>query len=463
MAGVQLHREISAVGLFTLAFGSIIGVGWITVLGSWLGGAGPAGAALALFVGGVFSVLVGLCYAEVGAMLPSAGGEVVYAREAFGSLVAFWTGWFLSLAYVAAAAFESISLGWIFAALLPGARGPVLYTLFGHGVTVSELVLNLAGTAFLLCVNYVGARAVSRFQNLAAYILIGVSGLFVVASFFLGAPGNLEPLFGADPLRATLAILITAPFWFGGFNVIPQALGERSANFDLRHTGRVLLITIAAVWVFYTFVAFAAAYAAPRQVLLRAELPAAEALSIALGSSVFGRAPILLAGLFGLMTAWNAVIFAGARVIFAMGEAKLITPKLASLHPRFGSPARAVVLVALTSAALAVLGRGVVLPLVNLVGFSFGLMYLVVSLAFLRFRRERPDAPRPYRVAAGRFVGVAAALSAIAIIFAALREYYVAASTGFPVEWTLLLLWTVIGMMFLVSRAWASRRAGAAQ
>ena len=73
----QLQRGVGARQFFTLAFGSIIGVAWVVVLGTWLDIAGPLGAVLGFALGGALMLLIGLCYAELMTTLPAAGGEVV--------------------------------------------------------------------------------------------------------------------------------------------------------------------------------------------------------------------------------------------------------------------------------------------------------------------------------------------------------------------------------------------------
>ena len=71
-----LGRGIRIRSLFSLAFGTIIGVGWITVMGAWLSGAGVMGAIIAFVIGGLGMLAIGLCYAEMAAAYPVTGGEV---------------------------------------------------------------------------------------------------------------------------------------------------------------------------------------------------------------------------------------------------------------------------------------------------------------------------------------------------------------------------------------------------
>ena len=115
----ELKRVISGFGFFALAFGSMIGVGWITALGGWFEQAGPVGAMLAFTLGGTLMLVIGLCYAEVTPMLPVTGGEVAYAYKAYGTSRAFVIGWFLAFGYLSVSAFEAISVGLVLSFLVP--------------------------------------------------------------------------------------------------------------------------------------------------------------------------------------------------------------------------------------------------------------------------------------------------------------------------------------------------------
>jgi len=106
-------------GFFALSFGSIVGSGWIVLLGEWLRLAAPAGALLALLAGGMLMAAIGLCYAELAARMPRAGAELRYVADTLGPRVAFPVGWFLTLFLVAICAFEGTALPWLLGLLLP--------------------------------------------------------------------------------------------------------------------------------------------------------------------------------------------------------------------------------------------------------------------------------------------------------------------------------------------------------
>src|SRR5580692_4809116 len=105
-----LRTAIGRGGFFSLAFGAIVGSGWVVVLGDWLTSAGPGGATLGFLAGALVMVLIALCYGELAARSSVAGGEFLFTLETFGRFPAFLVGWFLTLYSVAVCAFEAIAL-----------------------------------------------------------------------------------------------------------------------------------------------------------------------------------------------------------------------------------------------------------------------------------------------------------------------------------------------------------------
>jgi len=335
----RLSQAISGSGFFALGFGTIIGVGWIIVLGDWLRQAGPLGAILAFLAGGLVMTVVGLCYAELATFLPVSGGELAYAYEAYGVKACFATGWALALVYIAFTAFEAVSLAWVLGTLLPGIQGPTLYVSRGEPVGLGSLLLGLGGMGLFTGLNYRGAKSAARTQTILTYTKIGVSALFITAGIAGGAVFNLQPLFaGRTGWRGILAVFLTTPVWFGGFNVIPQAMEERSPGTSLRTVGRVIILSLGLATAFYCLIILASSMTTPWQGLLTMDLPAARAFEVGLRSTLLAKV-VLLAALLGLIATWNAVFFAAARVLFALGRARIIHPSFGKIHPAYGSPA----------------------------------------------------------------------------------------------------------------------------
>ena len=161
----QLSKDIGRSQFFTLAFGSIIGVGWVVALTCLAQPGWAYGAVVGFVGGGLLMMLVGLCYIEISTMFPVSGGEVVYTYEIFGTRTCFAVGWLFALAYIAITAFEAISIGWIAGTLFPGIQGRTLYTIGGSEVQSGSLLLGLGGMALLIFLSYRGTKFAAPFRT----------------------------------------------------------------------------------------------------------------------------------------------------------------------------------------------------------------------------------------------------------------------------------------------------------
>lgn len=458
-----LRREIGLRSLFSLAFGTIIGVGWITVLGSWLAGAGSLGAMLAFAGGGVVMLAIGLCYAELAGMYPVSGGEVAYVFEAWGTRASFAAGWLLAFAYVSLTSFEAVSLAWIASALWPGLGGPVLYSLLGSEVRLWGLALGLGIMAVITGISVRGGRASAGFQDAMTAALLLCSAVFVGFGLAGGERAYLAPCWAGDTPRAALlgvlSVMATTPFWFAGFDTIPQAMGELREGARLRLLPRVMGLAIAGALAFYLLVILTASLSLPRDRLLALDLPVAGALEAAFQSPALGRL-VLLAGLCGLVTTWNAVFFAATRLVFALGRAYMIPHAFARVHPRFGSPVNAVWFTGAAGALGALFGREAIGVIVNAASAAMALVFALVVLGALRLRRRRPHHPRPWRVPGGPGLLRLAGLASCALFGLALYEPWRADPGSLPAEWIALGAWIAMGAVFYAAASRLRRRVG---
>ncbi len=456
-----LAKRIGFGQLFAIGFGTMIGVGWMLVAGSWVLTAGPGGAIIAFGLGAVAVLLVSLIYAEMGSAFPFSGGEIVYVLEGLGSGAAFLVGWLLALTYVAVCAFEVVASAWIVAVLAPATAGPVVYHVLGSDVTVGALVIGFGGLAALTAVNVSGGRESARFQNVATWLKVAATAVFVVAALSHGSEANRTPWLATDAhggvLGPILVILATVPVWYGGFNSLPQALGEVA---DLRRIGRLSLImamTIVFGFVFFSLVILATASTVPRATLANSEFPVADALFAAFSSPWPGRV-VLFAGLLGILTSWNASIFSGARILFSMGRARIIPAVFARVSPRFGSPAFAAVFIAGCAAPVALLGRNSLLPLLSIVGLSYATGYLLVALSLFRLRTTAPHVERPYRMPGHPYLTGAAVLTALSFVLLAGYAIWDQRTTPAPIPFVALAVWLLIGLAVWLAGA-RTRRA----
>jgi amino acid transporter len=446
----QLKKAIGGIGFFALAFGSMIGVGWITTLDSWFNSAGPGGAMLAFVAGGVLMLLIGLCYAELTPMMPVTGGEIAYAYKAFGTNKAFLVGWFLAFGYLSVSAFEAVSIGMVLGYLFPNLNKIPLYEIHGSTVYAPHILLAFIFTTFIAWINYRGVQVAMNVQVALTALLVGCTFLFVGVGCTHGNFENLHPLFTGDSSSASLkgfmAVFVMAPFWFVGFDTIPQAAEERSPGQGVTKLGLYIIMAIIGSTIFYILIMLAAGMIAPWQETVKNDLPTAAAFETAFESPIMVKL-VLSAGAIGLLTSWNGFFIAGTRVLFALGRGHIIDGRFGNTHDTFGTPSNAIIFSGIVTAIAACLGRGALIALVDVGSFCIAVAFLGVSLSLLQLRKTHPHAERPYRLPYASVVATLAALGSLFILIAMV----IPKSPVFlvwPLEWAILVPLCIAGILF---------------
>ncbi len=446
----QLKQTISGLGFFCLALGAMIGVGWITSLGGWLEDAGPVGAICAFLAGGTLILCIGLCYAELTPMLPVTGGEVAYAYKALGIGKAFLTGWLLAFGYIAVCGFEAVSIGIVSSYLFPQLNTLPLYEILDQAIYLPHVVIGLLATIFIGWINYRGVSSAIKLQvALTASLAICLIG-FVLGGFMNGTVDNLEPLFaelpGKSPWVGFLSVLVGTPFWFVGFDTIPQAAEESGSSAIMKRLGLYIMAAIVAAIVFYVAIILASSLATAWPGLIGEDLPTAKAIESAFQSNTAARF-VLFAGLLGLMTSWNGFFIAGTRVLFALGRGRIIDPKFGEVHPEYGSPTKPIAFVTLLTVPAVFLGKPALIAFIDVGSFCISCAFFGVCVSFLRLRRLYPDLERPYRLPYGRGIATLAALGSGSLILVMLVPNTGVALT-YPLEWSILGSVLVLAVLF---------------
>ncbi|CAN0508089.1 unnamed protein product, partial [Phaeothamnion confervicola] len=175
----------------------------------------------------------------------------------------------------------------------------------------------------------------------------------VAIGLWRGQASNLQPLIAPSSrawgLGGVLAALAVTPYFFGGFNTIPQAVAELEDPRDRRRIAGILAGCILASLVFYCLVLAAVSMVLSREQLLTFELPVAQAFRAAFHSEAI-TGLVLVGGLLGLVAVWNALFFAATRVLYALGRSRLLHPSLGEIG-RSGAPTRAIAAVTVLSIA----------------------------------------------------------------------------------------------------------------
>jgi APA family basic amino acid/polyamine antiporter len=437
----DLTRVLGRRDVLALAFGAMIGWGWVVLAGEMTARAGTLGSALAFLAGAVMVTLVGLTYAELTSALSRAGGELAFTFLGIGKRAAFVCGWALVLAYLTVVAFEVVSLPTVLSYLLPSLRSGYLYTVAGFDVHLLWLVVGIGGAVGVGVVNYFGIRTSSLLQSVAASLLLAAGvGLFV-PGILLGHRANLTPAF--VDLEGFFRVVIMTPFLFLGFDVIPQVAEE--IRIPYRAVGKLILTSIFMATAWYALVQLTVGLTLDEPARRVAELATAEAMTTVYRHPWGGRV-LIFAGILGIVTSWNAFFIGASRLMFAMARAGMLPELFSRLHPRHQSPVVAIALLTAVSAGAPFFGRRALVWLVDAGGLATVLGYFLVTLSFLRLRRKFPELPRPYRVVRARLVGWLALLATL--VFAFLYLPWSPSALIWPNEWIILIAWGLLGATF---------------
>jgi len=430
-----LQKTVTLRQLFTLGVGTIVGVAWLIVLGDAIAGAGPLGAIIAFALGAASMIPIALCYGILGRIMPHTGGEIVYAERIFGDDASYAAGASLVVIYLMNCIFFGVSIGWLADELFPGLKGPLLYRVLGSEVHAGSVLIGVICTAVIAFINYRGAKWSAAFQDIATYTLFGAAALLAVAGIGFGSPQNLQPLVvktdWAWGWGGVLGVLATTPFFFGGFSTIPQALGELANVHDKRKIGRVITACILFSLFFYSVVIIAVGMVLPSVRLAEFELPIADAFAAAF-SSPLARDLVLFAGIVGLLAVWNALFFAAARALYAMGERDLLHRDLSLLHQKSQSPVAAIGVVTAVSMAGVFLGQGFLVPVVNMTSTLLSCMYVLVTVGLLKLRTGGAKAR-------GRVLVISACCISAYLVILSLIQQLAASGWRWPPEWSFLL------------------------
>src|SRR5215468_3490411 len=186
-----LRRALGGFQYFTIALGSMIGIGWITVLGEWLGRAGPLGAMLGFLAGGLVMAGIAACYAELTGVMPLSGGDVVFADRVFGRDAAFFVGWFLVLVAISVVSFEALSFVWVAQTLWPALGSQPLYRLLDRGVGATDIALGTGAVLAMYLFNRNGVDTSARMQDALTALKLIVMSTFIGTAMLTGDPHGL--------------------------------------------------------------------------------------------------------------------------------------------------------------------------------------------------------------------------------------------------------------------------------
>ena len=411
----RFRKVMSATDVLVVAFGAMIGWGWVVSSGRWIQNAGTVGTIIGFIIGGIMIYFVGMTYAELTPAIPKVGGEHVFSYKAFGPTGSFICTWALILSYIGVVCFEAVSLPTIIAYIFPSFSQGFLYSIEGSNVYLSGVIIASLVTIGIIIINTLGIKAASIFQTILTITIAAVGVMLVIASAINGNPSNLENQIvigeGLDSIKNTMSVAVVAPFFLFGFDVIPQVAEE--INIPLKRVARVLLLSIICAVTFYGLVVFSVGYAMNSSEIAEAMegsgLVTATAMEKVFSSTMMAKV-LIVGGLCGVITSWNSFLIGGSRAIFSMAESKMIPGRFAKLHPKHKTPVNALMLIGGLSLVAPFFGKTMLIWISDAASFACCFAYCIVSLSFVILRKKEPDLYRPYKIKHYKFVGITAAL-----------------------------------------------------
>lgn len=431
-------RVLGRRDILALAFGAMIGWSWVVLTGAWIGSAGTMGAITAFVIGGVAILLISLIYAELASALPFAGGEHVYSERALGSGASFVCTWGIILGYASVVTFEAVALPTVLDSLIPGLDKVYLWQIAGWDIYLSWVLVGVLGAAIMTIVNVLGVRMVALVQSVVVIAILLVGVLLVSGAMVTGDINNMQPLFKDGVVGITL-VLVMVPFMFVGFDTIPQVAEE--VDLPFRDIGVVLIASVAMAIVWYGLIILAVGL-----VLDQTAIDASTTVTAAANARIYGEVGgtvLLVAGLAGIITSWNAFILGGSRAIYALANSGLLPKFLGQLHPKYHTPTNAIVLLGVLSALGPFFGRPALVWVVNAGSLGIVIAYVMVTWSFLVLRNREPSLDRPYKVPFGQFVGSLALVLAIGMTLLYLPGS--PAALLWPQEWGIIIAWIILG------------------
>jgi len=382
-----LARKLRLTDYFTLAFGTMVGVGWLVLMDDWLARGGPLGAALGFALGGLLLLPVGYVYGQWVQRLPDAAGEAAYTAQVFPPIVSFFTGWVMLLAYFIVCPWEAVAIGKVAAYIFPSLNCFALYSVAGEPVFLPRLLLGVAMTVFLTIINYRGIRLSATFQNWTASTVILLFLFLVAISAWRGSPANFQPLFRATPFVSIVLTVQIVPYFLTGFESAPKCVEE--ANPELKSTGymRVIALALLVGAGFYALTIIAVGYIAPWQNLVGKRFATAIAFEQALGARWPVRL-ILVMAIFGLFQCFNGNFVASSRLLFAYGRRQTIPVAFGRIHEKFQTPSIAILGIAAATLAGLLLGDALLVPVTEVGSMASAFGWLATCVSFFLVERN---------------------------------------------------------------------------
>jgi basic amino acid/polyamine antiporter, APA family len=423
--GKALRRTLTAMDLTLLGIGAIIGTGIFVLTGTAAANQAGPGIVLSYVLAGLACGFAALCYAEFAAMIPISGSAYTYAYATLGEIFAWMIGWDLILEYAVGS--MTVAVGWsgYFQRILAGFGIHLPVWMSASPNPEIGSVINLPAVLIVLGIMVllvIGVRESARFNAVMVAIKLAAVGFFIVMGVSYVKPENWSPFmpYGFSGVATGAAVVF---FAYIGFDAVSTTAEEA------KNPSRDLPIGIIASLVVCTVLYLAVAG------ILSGMIPVTHYRSAAAGlpgtpivaaadATAFLNAPVAYAlhvinldwaaglvsagAVAGITSVLLVMLMSQPRIFFAMSRDRLLPAGVSKVHPRFRTP---YITTMITCVIVAIVAGFV--P-INLLGemTSIGTLFafVVVSIAVIILRVQRPEARRPFKLPLGYFFPVCGVL-----------------------------------------------------
>ena len=445
----EFSKVLNTGDVLVVAFGAMIGWGWVVSSGQWITSGGVLGTVLGFIIGGIMIYFVGLCYAELTTAMPKCGGEHVFSYKAFGSIGAYICTWSIILSYIGVVCYEAVSFPTILQYVFPKIARGYLYSVGGFDIYFTWLLIAIGMALLILFLNIIGMKKAARFQKILTCVIAAVGIALVAGAAYSGNVNNLQNqlLVGdtnGEIIQNIAKVAIMTPFFLFGFDVIPQAAEE--INVPLKKLGKMMILSIIMAVSFYVLVVLAVGYVMNAEQIKTSMLSAtglvtADAIGVAFNNANMAKV-LIIGGLCGIVTSWNSFLIGGSRALYSMSVSYMLPRKFAVLHKKYNTPVNSLLLIGALSVISPFFGRSMLVWIVDAGNFACCFAYCIVSLSFIVLRRKEADMRRPYKVKHYKFVGIVAV-----IMSGTMSAMYIIPETNCTLVWQ---EWIIVGGWILL-------------
>ncbi len=396
----ELKREVRLFGGISILAGIMIGSGIFYIGGIVLLRSGMSqGLALLVWIlGGLVTLMSGICFAELGAMMPRAGGTYVYLREAYGERVAFMSGF---SNFILGSSGSNAALAVAFCSAIASLIPESAFA----GSDLIQKALAIFMVIFLTIVNVYGIKLGSTVQNVFMVLKMLPIALIIICGLFMGTESpdlSLTPkAVSGVSIAAVVGMMaygVVATMWayegWTNLNGIAEEIKEPKKNLPLAIIGSIIGVT--AVYLLFNFAVYRVV---PYDTIVSMVDSGNYYLGTEAASRVFGGAGgiiVAAAMILAIFNSLNGCVMVFPRTYYAMARDGAFFKSLAKLHPTYKTPVNALIVSAVVSIVL-ICTRNLS-ELTSLVAFCGMIFNSLVFYSVIIFRKKFPDMKRPYKV-----------------------------------------------------------------